>query len=183
MAFGLLVAVLLPGVGRRLNGATRWIGVGQLTIQPSEIAKLAMLVWVADLLSRRAAFMHNTRATLRPVIVVLGVGATLVMLQPNLGTTLVMAGIALSLCFVGGTPAGPLAGWTTVGLGAAVTAALAAPYRRDRVLAFLDPWADPMDRGYQNIQSLVGIANGGLFGTGLGASRAKIGRASCRERV
>src|SRR5690606_25712613 len=85
------------------------------------------------------------------------------------------AGIALSLCFVGGTPAGPLAGWTTLGLGAAVAAALAAPYRRDRVLAFLDPWADPMDRGYQNIQSLVGIANGGLFGTGLGASRAKWG--------
>ncbi|MFO7280627.1 MAG: putative lipid II flippase FtsW [Thermoanaerobacterales bacterium] len=175
LALALLVAVLIPGVGRSLNGATRWIGVGQLTIQPSEIAKLAMLVWVADLLSRRAALMHNTRATLRPVIVVLVVGATLVMLQPNLGTTLVMAGIALSLCFVGGTPAGPLAGWTTLGLGAAVAAALAAPYRRDRVLAFLDPWADPMDRGYQNIQSLVGIANGGLFGTGLGASRAKWG--------
>jgi cell division protein FtsW len=171
----LLAVVFVPGVGVGANGATRWIGVGSLTIQPSELAKLAVLIWVADLLSRRAAYMHNTRATLRPVIVVLAVVATLVMLQPNLGTTLVIAAIALTLCFVAGTPALPLAGWATFGLSAAVGLALAAPYRRDRVLTFLDPWADPMDKGYQNIQSLVGIASGGVFGSGLGASRAKWG--------
>ena len=171
----LLAVVFVPGVGVGANGATRWIGVGSLTVQPSELAKLSVLIWVADLLSRRAAYMHNTRATLRPVIVVLAVVATLVMLQPNLGTTLVIAAIALTLCFVAGTPALPLAGWATFGLSAAVGLALAAPYRRDRVLTFLDPWADPMDTGYQNIQSLVGIASGGFFGSGLGASRAKWG--------
>jgi cell division protein FtsW len=171
----LLMVVFVPGVGVGANGATRWIGIGPLTIQPSELAKLAVLIWVADLLSRRAAYMHNTRATLRPVIVVLAVTATLVMLQPNLGTTLVIAAIALALCFVAGTPALPLAGWATFGLSAAIGLALAAPYRRDRVLTFLDPWADPMDKGYQNIQSLVGIASGGVFGSGLGASRAKWG--------
>lgn len=171
----LLGLVLVPGVGVDANGATRWIGVGSLTIQPSELAKLAILVWVADLLSRRAAFMHNTRATLRPVIVVLAAAATLVMLQPNLGTTMVIAAIALALCFVAGTPAVPLAGWTAFGLTSAVGLALVTPYRRARVLTFLDPWADPMDKGYQNIQSLVGLASGGISGTGLGASRAKWG--------
>ena len=171
----LLALVLVPGVGVEANGATRWLGVGPLTIQPSELAKLAVLVWVADLLARRAAYMHNTRATLRPVVVVLASVATLVMLQPNLGTTLVVAGIALVVCFVAGAPFGPLAGWATFGLTAATGLALAAPYRRARVLTFLDPWADPIDKGYQNIQSLVGLASGGIAGTGLGASRAKWG--------
>jgi cell division protein FtsW len=171
----LLALVFVPGVGVGANGATRWIGTGTFTIQPSELAKLALLVWVADLLARRAAYMHNTRATLRPVIVVLAAAATLVMLQPNLGTTMVLAAIALALCFVAGAPAGPLAGWTTAGLLAATGLALVEPYRRARVLTFLDPWADPMHKGYQNIQSLVGVASGGLFGSGLGASRAKWG--------
>jgi cell division protein FtsW len=171
----LLALVLVPGIGVGANGATRWIGVGPLTIQPSEMAKLALLLWVADLLARRAAHMSNTRATLRPVIVVLAATATLVMLQPNLGTTLVIAGIALALCFVGGAPGVPLAGWTAFGLTAATGLALAAPYRRARVLTFLDPWADPMDKGYQNIQSMVGLASGGVAGSGLGASRAKWG--------
>jgi len=119
--------------------------------------------------------MHNTRATLRPVIVVLAAVATLVMLQPNLGTTMVVAAIALSLCFVAGAPIGALAGWATCSLAAAIALALAEPYRRVRVLTFLDPWADPMDKGYQNIQSLVGLGSGGVFGEGLGASRAKWG--------
>jgi cell division protein FtsW len=171
----LLCLVFVPGIGVGANGATRWIGVGSITVQPSELAKLAVLVWVADLLARRAGYMHNTRATLRPVVVVLAAVATLVMLQPNLGTTIVVAAIAMALCFVAGSPAAPLAGWTAFGLAAATGLALAAPYRRARVLTFLDPWADPMDKGYQNIQSLVGVASGGIFGTGLGASRAKWG--------
>jgi cell division protein FtsW len=175
LALGLLVLVLVPGIGRGANGATRWIGVGPLTIQPAEVAKLALLIWIADLLARRAGQMRNLRATLRPVIVVLAVMSTLVMLQPNLGTTIVLAAIALALCFVAGAPLAPLAGWATIGVGAATMLALAAPYRRSRVLTFLDPWADPMDKGYQNIQSLVGLASGGIAGTGLGASRAKWG--------
>jgi cell division protein FtsW len=169
-----LLAVVLP-IGTGTNGATRWIGVGPVTFQPSELAKLALLVWVADLLARRAAHMHNPRATLRPVIVVLAAMATLVMLEPNLGTTIVLAAIALTICYVGGAPLGPLARWATFGIGAATALALAAPYRRARVLAFLDPWADPMDKGYQNIQSMVGLAEGGFWGKGLGAGTAKWG--------
>jgi cell division protein FtsW len=175
LSLALLGLCLVPGVGLNVNGASRWIGVGSFTFQPSEVAKLAVLVWVADLLARRAAHMHNTHATLRPVIVVLAAVATLVMLQPNLGTTLVIAAIALALCFVAGTPIGALAGWASASLAAAIALALAEPYRRARVLTFLDPWADPMDKGYQNIQSLVGLGSGGIFGEGLGASRAKWG--------
>jgi cell division protein FtsW len=170
----LLLAVVLP-IGTGTRGATRWIGVGPLTFQPSELAKLALLVWCADLLARRAAYMHNLRATLRPVIVVLAAMATLVMLEPNLGTTIVLAAIALTMCYVGGVPLGPLARWSTFGIGAATALALAAPYRRARVLAFLDPWADPIDKGYQNIQSMVGLAEGGVLGKGLGAGTAKWG--------
>jgi cell division protein FtsW len=167
--------VLVPGVGVGANGATRWIGVGALTFQPSELAKLTVLLWIADLLARRSANMHNTRATLRPVIVVLLAVATLLMLQPNLGTTIIMAVTGLALCFVGGSPLGRLAGWAAFGTGAAIALAVAVPYRRARLFGFLDPWADPTNAGYQIIQSLVGLSSGGMAGTGLGTSRAKWG--------
>jgi cell division protein FtsW len=170
-----LALVLVPGVGVGANGATRWIGVGAMTFQPAELAKLTVLLWVADLLARRAAYMHNTRATLRPVIVVLMVTATLLMLQPNLGTTIILSATALAVCFVAGAPLGKLAAWGVGAVTAATALAIAAPYRRARVFGFLDPWADPTNTGYQNIQSLVGLASGGVAGTGLGASRAKWG--------
>ncbi len=171
----MLAVVLVPGVGVSANGATRWIGAGPLTFQPAELAKLTLLVWVADLLARRAAVMHNTRATLRPVVVLLTITAALIMAQPNLGTTVIVASIAIALCFVAGAPLARLAGWTTLGAAVATLLAIAAPYRQARVLAFLDPWADPTNTGYQNIQSLVGLASGGVAGVGLGASRAKWG--------
>ena len=170
-----LALVLVPGLGTEANGATRWLGRGSLSIQPAELAKLALVIWVADLLARRSRHMHNSRATLRPVMVVLGVIATLVMLQPNLGTTIILAGIALALAFVAGAPLGRLAVWATAGVSAAIALSAVVPYRRARVLSFINPWADPLNTGYQNIQSFVGLASGGLGGTGLGTSRAKWG--------
>jgi cell division protein FtsW len=170
-----LAAVLIPGLGVTANGARRWLGTGPITIQPAEMVKLALLVWVADLLARRAAWVRNTRATLRPVLVVLSVISLLVMLQPNLGTTLVIASIALGMCFVAGVPLAAMARWGTAVAVVTLLLAVTAPYRRTRVLSFLDPWADPMGQGYQQVQSLVGLASGGFAGTGLGASRAKWG--------
>ena len=171
----LLALVLVPGVGVSVNGATRWLGYGPLSLQPSELAKLTVLLFVADLLARRAAWMGDVRLTLVPTTVVFGAVALLLMLQPNLGTTLVMGSIVLSVLWVAGTPFVPLATITTAGALLAGALALWAPYRRARVLAFLDPWADYQNTGYQNIQSLVGIASGGLTGTGLGESRSKWG--------
>jgi len=170
--------VLLAGVlvvGNAHRGASRWIGFGALTFQPGELVKLTFIVWVADLLARRAKQMHNTRATLRPVIVALAVIGGLIMLQPNLGTAIVVTGIALAMCFVAGAPLGPFVRWAGLGAGLATFLALAAPYRRARVLSFLDPMADPKGENYQSVQSLVGLASGGFAGSGLGGSRAKFG--------
>lgn len=175
VSFVLLVLVLAPGVGITVNGATRWLGWGPFGIQPSEIAKLALLLWTANLMARRERYVADPRLTLVPTILVLGVFAGLVLAQPNLGTTLVLGSIVVVVLFVAGVPLRPLG--VTVGLGslAALALALGAGYRRARLTAFLDPWADPRNTGYQTIQSLVGIASGGLSGTGLGASRAKWG--------
>ena len=171
----LLFLVLLPGVGVRVYGSTRWLGFGQLRMQPSELAKLAVLVFSADLLARRAGRITDTRITLRPVLVVLGVMAALIMKQPDLGTTLVVGSIVLTVLFVSGVPLRPIA---TVMAGAVALVgllALTADYRRARIASFLNPWDDPLNQGYQTLQSMVGLASGGLFGVGLGASRAKWG--------
>ncbi len=171
----LLVIVLLPGIGQNVNGSSRWIGVGSFGIQPSEFAKLALLLFAADLLARRHAWIGDTRVTLRPVLVAFAGFAALIMLQPNLGTTIVLAAITFAVLFVAGTPLAPLVGWGVLGTCGAAMASMGESYRRARVLAFLHPWNDPLNTGYQNIQSQVSIASGGLFGVGLGASRAKFG--------
>ncbi len=171
----LLVAVLIPNIGREVYGSTRWLGYGPVQIQPSEFAKFAVVLFVADLLARRSHRMNDLGVTLKPVLIIAGVISGLVMLQPNLGTTMVVGAIVVAMLFVAGTPLLPLAGVTGGGAVLATGLALAAPYRRERVLAFLDPWRDPLDTGYQIIQSQVGIAQGGLAGVGLGASRSKWG--------
>jgi cell division protein FtsW len=174
-AIGLLVLVLVPGLGLEVNGASRWLGIGSFRIQPSEIAKLALLVFVADLLARRAHRIDDTRLTLRPVLVVFLVVAGLIMLQPNLGTTIILGVIVFVMLFVAGVPLKPL-GLTAAGGGAAaVMFAIVEPYRYRRLMGFRDPWADPLNTGYQTIQAQVGVANGGLMGTGLGEGRAKWG--------
>jgi len=171
----LLVVVLLPGIGQNVNGSSRWIGVGTFGIQPSEFAKLAMLVFAADLLARRQSWINDTRVTLRPVMVAFGLFALLIMMQPNLGTTIVLAAITFTVLFVAGTPLASLAGWGLAGCCVAGIASMGESYRRARILAFLHPWNDPLNTGYQTIQSQVSVASGGWLGVGLGASKAKWG--------
>ena len=165
----------MPGVGLTVNGSRSWLGHGALRMQPAELAKLALLLFTADLLARRADRMGDVKATLRPVLVVLGVTGGLLMLQPNLGTTIVTVAIVFGMLFVAGTPLAPLGLATAVMAGAATFLTMSAPYRRARLLSFLHPWDDPLNTGYQTIQSLVGVASGGIAGVGLGASRAKWG--------
>ncbi|MCB1004576.1 MAG: putative lipid II flippase FtsW [Acidimicrobiales bacterium] len=174
-SFGLLVLVLVPGIGAEVNGASRWIGVGAIRVQPSEFAKLAVLLFVAKLLAdrEREGKARVTSLTLKPTLIIFGGVAALLMLQPNLGTTIVLGAIVLTMLFIYGARLHHLGAIALLGAGAASFLALQASYRRARVTAFLNPWADPSDTGYQTIQSLVGIASGGLFGVGLGASRAK----------
>ncbi len=170
----LLVAVLSP-LGVKVNGAQSWLAVGSARMQPAELVKLALLLFCADLLARRAHRLHDSSLTLRPILVVAGAVTVLMMLQPDLGTTIVLASIVGSVLFLAGVPLVRLTAVLALASAGFVALAMSAAYRRDRILAFLHPTEDPMNTGYQLTQSLTGVASGGLFGVGLGASRAKYG--------
>ena len=171
----LLALTAVPSVGLSANGARRWLGVGSVVFQPSELAKIALVVSVADLLSRPDRRMEDARSTLQPVLIVTGVMAGLLMLQPHLGATLLVTGVALTMLYFAGARLGHLVAVTAVG--AAMTALMIAysPWRKARMLGFLDPWADPFGNGYQTLKSLHAMASGGFDGLGLGAGRAKWG--------
>ena len=171
----LLVAVLIPGLGVNVNGSSRWLRAGPMSLQPSEIGKLALILFGAGLLSSRFDRMSETRVTMRPVLVVFGALALLVMAQPDMGTTIVLTVIFFTLIFVAGTPVRPLGKIAGSFLVLGYLAARLEPYRWARVSSFRDPFADAGNSGYQLAQSLVGLGTGGLTGLGLGASRAKWG--------
>jgi cell division protein FtsW len=174
-ALALLAAVLVPGLGVSVNGAQRWIAMGPLQLQPAEPAKFALIVFCAALVARNAHRVHELGVVLRPALVVLGMFALLLMRQPNLGTTMILCAIVGGMLLWAGIPMRVLAvlGGAAASLGTIF--AFSADYRRARVTGFLDPWANAQDAGYQTIQSLIGVASGGVSGTGLGASRAKWG--------
>jgi cell division protein FtsW len=170
----LLVAVLIPGVGIVAGGSARWLGWGPLSFQPSELAKLALILFAADVFSRKdEKSLEEFSHTVLPMLPALGAIALLVMKQPDMGTTLVLGAVGLSMLFVAGAPLRFLLPIGLIGSTVATFGALIAPYRRARLLAFMDPWADPLYTGYQTIQSLIALGSGGWFGVGLGASRQK----------
>ncbi len=171
----LLVLLLVPGVGIERNYSTRWLGVGSFVIQPSELAKLAMIVFIADLLARRERRMDRPELTVRPVMFIVYLCSALIILQPKLGTPVILGSVALIVLFVAGAKMKSLLLWATVSLGSVAVLALATGYQKDRIDGWLNPWESPQGIGLQAIQSQVGIASGGLFGVGLGASRAKWG--------
>ncbi len=168
----LLALVFVPGVGKSNYGATRWIGVGSFTIQPSEIAKYGFVLFAAGYFAKDPARMR----TFKGILPVLGMGlavCALIILEPNMSVTMCVAALTVGMIFLSG------ASWKTI-FTIAVPALLAVPalilmepYRLKRLSAFLDPWASPKDEGYQLIQSLYALANGDLFGTGLFKSRQK----------
>jgi cell division protein FtsW len=170
----LLVIVLVPGAGVMVGGSARWLRLGPLSFQPSEFAKLALILFSADVYSRKKeSWFSEWSHTMVPMVPILCILGLLVMLQPDMGTTVVLGAIGLSMLFIAGAPMGQLIPIGALGAGAATLLALAEPYRKARLLAFLNPFADPYNTGYQTVQSLIGIGSGGLFGVGLGASRQK----------
>ena len=175
LALVLLVAVLIPGIGTTANGATRWIYFGPISFQPSELAKLAMVLFAAAWLADKAGEERNARTTIRPVLLICSIMCGLILLQPNLGTAVVIVMIAFAALFMAEVPLLPLAGWSLISGNAAALAAWGSGYRRDRVTSMFDPWSDPLEAGWQTIQSRVGIASGGPSGVGLGESRIKWG--------
>ncbi|HVM26979.1 MAG TPA: putative lipid II flippase FtsW [Mycobacteriales bacterium] len=170
----LLVLVLLPGVGRNVDGATRWIPLpGGLNLQPSELAKLALALWGADLLARKHRLLGDWRHLLVPLVPVAFLLAGLIMLEPDMGTTMALLAVLAALLWVAGTPLRYFAGFMGVLVTASVFLAVAEPYRMARVTAFLDPFANAQGSGYQAVQGLYAISSGGLLGVGLGGSQSK----------
>lgn len=171
----LLVLVLIPGIGVAAGGSSRWLGAGQVRFQPSELTKLALLLFAAEMVVRRTARNGRQPVVVRPVLLATGVIGLLVMLQPDMGTGMILVLLVMVVLFVGGVPlarmAGLMAGW---GVGA-VALGLVEGYRRARLFAFMNPWEDPSNTGYQISQSIVALSTGHLSGVGLGASRAKWG--------
>jgi len=171
----MLIAVQVPGVGINVNGATRWLGVGPFTVQPSEFAKLSLALFGADLIARRSNLVHDNRAVLIPVMVISLFTAGLVLVQPNQGTATIIVAIAMILLFLGGVSIWSLGSVSVALLVAFAAFAAFTPYRRARLVSWIDPFKDPDGAGYQPVQSLVGVASGGLDGVGLGSGRAKWG--------
>jgi cell division protein FtsW len=170
----LLGAVLVPGFGISAGGSARWVPLGPLAFQPSEAAKLALVLFAAGVFARKGeAMVASFSHALIPLVPALGLLAGLVMLQPDLGTTLLLAVIAIGMLFVAGARFRHLIPLSLMGAALAVVAGILEPYRRDRILAFMNPWKDPLGNGYQAIQSLIALGSGSWFGVGLGASRQK----------
>jgi cell division protein FtsW len=171
----MLGAVLVPGIGQNAGGASRWIPAGPLQIQPSEFMKPAMVLFAADMLARRGSRPDHWRAVVRPMAIALIVAAGLIMMQPDLGTAIVVSCVVLVLLFASGVPFRLLA--LTFGGGGlvAVYYALRAPYRRDRLLSFVNPFAHANSTGYQVVQSLSALGMGGAKGSGIGGSASTWG--------
>jgi len=171
----LLVLVFVPGVGIEANGSSRWIGIGALTLQPSEMAKLAMILYGAMLLSSGDRDIGDFQRTQLPMMVVLGLVGGLVYAEPDMGTAAVLVAIGASLLFFAGLRMILVVGGGALALGVLAALSMTAGYRRDRLLSLFDPWNDPLVTGWQAIQAGVAMSNGGMWGMGLGASRAKWG--------
>jgi cell division protein FtsW len=174
-ALVLLVLVLVPGLGVTVNGSRRWLGAGALRFQPSEVAKLALVVFVAHLFGRAGEQRRDAPVSPYPALVALGVVAVLVLGEPDMGTALVMAIVVGAMALVAGAPLRTMVGIGTVGVSLALMVGMMEPYRRARLMSFMHPFNDHSNAGYQVVQSLVGVASGGPAGVGLGASRAKWG--------
>jgi cell division protein FtsW len=173
--FGGLVLVLVPHLAVHATGSSRWIGFGAFDVQPSEIMKLALAVFAADFVVRREDAGGSERTVVGPLLLVTGAAALLVLLQPDMGTAVVLSCVGLSVLFASGVSFRPI---LKVGLGlgvVAVVVSLVEPYRRERLLTFLDPGAHASGSGYQVVQSLIGLGSGHLVGLGLGNGTEKWG--------
>ena len=173
-SFCLCAAVMLPGIGITVNGATRWIGGGPLVFQPSELLKISLVLYAAQVLATRPRSVETLEGLVKPLLLVVGAAFLLLMKQPDMGTTMVICFAIGSLLIVAGTPV-KLLGMLAGGLaGLAFALAIVEPYRMERMVSFLNPFADAGDTGFQAVQGLTAIGSGGLFGVGLGESVQKI---------
>jgi len=170
----LLILVLVPGIGRNVNGSQRWLALGPLTVQPSELAKAAMILFVSGYIVRQGqALRESWQGFLRPLLV-LGLVAVLLLAEPDFGATVILLATAFGMLFLAGMRLGHLALIIAATGVLGVLLIRAAPYRLQRLVAYTDPWADPYGSGFQLIQSLIAFGRGEWFGVGLGNSVQKL---------
>ncbi len=175
VTFGLLFVVLVPGLGVHAMGSSRWVGFGQFRLQPSELMKLALTLFAADFITRRLDEDAADRRIIGPLLIVTGFACVLILAQPDMGTAMVLGFIALALLFVSGVRLGPVMKVLAALVGLALIVAVASPYRRARLLSFMDPSAHSSGSGYQVMQSLIGLGSGHLVGSGIGGGQAQWG--------
>jgi len=173
LSCGLLLVVLVPGIGIKVDGARRWLGYGSLRLQPSEVAKFALLLFSADVLTRRVAELDDWKQSVRPIVIVLGGISVLMMAEPDLASLMVIGVMVIATLVVGGVRGRHLAALAGIGIAGVTLFATQVSWRRARLLAFMDPWHARTTSGYQVVQSLIATGSGGWTGVGLGAGRSK----------
>jgi len=170
VALVLCLAVLV--VGTEVNGARRWLMLGPAAFQPSELTKLALAVWTAAYLARKTP--RDLRSLARPLGLLIGLFCVLLLLEPDLGTTITIVLMVVLMAAVGGVPPRVLAVGATIAITLGLLAIWFEPYRRARLFSFLHPWHDAQGSGFQTVQAMIGLGSGGLFGVGLGQSVEKL---------
>ena len=170
----LLIGVFIPGIGSTMGGATRWISFKYFYLQPSELAKFALVLYLAYSLTKKQDHIGTFAIGILPNLRFSGVALALILMEPDFGTTAVLAAILFAMMFVAGTRIVHLSGIFAVAAPLAFVVLIGAEYRRRRLLAFLDPWADQADTGFHIIQSWLAFHRGGIFGVGLGAGTQKL---------
>jgi len=174
VSFVLVLAVHVPHVGVAVNGAKRWIGPSMLQFEPSELLKIALVLYGATLLARRPQRVHDLRELARPLLIVVGCACLLVVTEPDLGSAMVIAFTTTALLVATGISVRNLAIIAGAALGAVLLYAIARPYARARLTSFVDPWAHASGSGFQAVQGQIAIGSGGLFGVGPGQSVQKV---------
>jgi cell division protein FtsW len=174
LAVVLLLAVLVPAFGQEINGTRRWLRWGPVSFQPTELAKLALVLYLADFLARRQAQIGSFWRGFLPPLLVTGVMAGLILRQPDLGSSVALVAVVLSMLYVAGARLRHMAVVALAAVPVIVLLVAGASYRLRRVFAFIDPWADPRGAGFQIIQSYLALGGGGLTGRGLGESKQKL---------
>ena len=170
----LLALVLIPGVGRTVNGSTRWLDLGLFTIQVSELAKLFLIIYLSGYLVRRSSELTTGMMGFVKPMIILALASGLLLMEPDFGAAAVLLMTGLGMMFLGGVRFGHFFLFVVGTLVLMVMLAMLSPYRMARITAFLDPWADPFNSGFQLTQSLIAIGSGGWFGVGLGGSIQKL---------
>lgn len=169
-----LILLTLSPLGWEAGGAKRWLRMGGFTFQPSELIKFTLLIWLADLLERRKKEVSNFFEGLTPPLLIIGSFLVLLLFQPDLGTGLLIAGVSFCLFFVGGASLKHLFGLFLLSLPTLYALIFTKEYRKNRIIAFLNPWENPKTSGYNLIQSLIAVGSGGMLGRGLGEGRQKL---------